>query len=205
MAFRSFATLRLQSSTVAQPLLGSFITAGIGAPASQPITLTLGTIAASATDAEALFGAGDPVWLVNPDGTGAEPARISNVLSSNQVVLGPQNTSGGGIFNPVTLQTHVSGVFGVGTWILLKQQVNNLFVQMEDGGGGTYSYIGTSIAMTALYRRLAKLPKVSAGQNPYTWSATENFGGNPFDTSELWILGGAGNSLDGYTPSYCIV
>lgn len=207
MALRSYATLHVQSTTVAQPLVGSWITAGIGAPSDVPLTLTLGTASQGSgpNDAEAIFSQGDPVWLLDPGTLIGEPAIITSVNTSNQVVLGPQNASPGGHNNPVTRLSHVSGAFGTGTWILLKQMVNNLFVQLEDGTGSTYVYIGNSPAMTATYRRVVKLAKVSSGQNPYNWSATENFGGNPFDISELWILGGANNSLDGYTPSFCVV
>ena len=43
MPFRSFGVFKLQSSTVPQPLVGSWITAGIGGPSNAPLTLTLGT------------------------------------------------------------------------------------------------------------------------------------------------------------------
>jgi len=210
MAFRSFGVLQIQSTTRPQPLVGSYITAGIGAPAGSPITLTLGTVAAGigggVTDAQVLFQPGDPAWIINADGSGAEPVFVSSVnAAANQITLGNQTTGGVAGNNPVTTKSHTSGVFGTGSFIALNIDVNNTLVMLEDGTGGTWSYIGVSYAMTATYRRIFKLPKVGSGSNPYYWDASEAFGGNPFRVSELWILGGAGNSSDGYTPSFCVL
>jgi len=202
MAFRTTALMHIQSTTVPQPLMGSFITAGIGAPASVPITVTLGTICAGDStvyDAEALFRVGDVVWLIDPDNTHGEPARISALPGGNQLTLGQQQGSPGGVNNPVTLNTHISGAFGTGTFIALHRSVNGIFVQMEDGTAGTWAYIGDSPLMTATYRRIVKLAKVSSAAQPQSWTATEYSAGNPLLTSELWILGGASNSNDGYT------
>jgi hypothetical protein len=189
--------------------MGSWIVSGIGGPSNVPFTVTLGDAAAASgfTDAQAIFRTGDPVWLIDPNGKNAEPAMVTSVSGAvtNQITLGNQQTSGGGVANPVTLNSHVSGVLGTGTFILLKQPANNVYVQMEDNTGGTFSYIGDSYAMTATYRRIVKLAKVSSGTQPQSWTATEYFGGNPFDSSELWILGGSGNSNDGYTPSLELV
>jgi len=211
MAFRSMGVLHVQSTSVPQPLVGSWISAGIGAATRTPITITLGTISgASATsDAQVIFKQGDPVWLLDPNGANGEPAVISSVnAGANQVTLSPQTThmseTMGGC-NPVTTRPHISGGFGTGTWIILAMSVNNLLVQTEDGTAGAYTYLGVSYNMTATYNRVFKLPKVLAGQNPFYWNASESFGGNPFNVSELWVLGGSGNSLDGYTPSFCIL
>lgn len=208
MAFRSFGVLHVQSTSQPQPLVGSWISAGIGAPTQDPIVLTLGTISgASATsDAQVLFQPGDYVWLIDPSGANGEPAIISSVnVAANQVTLGPQTTGGIAGNNPVTTKSHISGAFGTGTFIALALDVNNTLVQMEDGASGTWTYIGVSYAMTATYRRIFKLPKVGSSSNPFFWDASESFGGNPFRLSELWILGGSGNSSDGYTPSFCVL
>lgn len=207
MAFRTVALMHIQSTSVAQPLIGSFITAGLSGPVSQPVNVTLGTMVGSDSvpyDAEAIFRVGDPVWLVDPDGSDGEPARISGLPGGNQVTLGPQQGSPRGVVNPVTLNTHASGAFGTGTFILLHQMVNNIFVQLEDGTSGTWAYIGDAWNFTATYRRIAKLAKVASAAMPYNYNASETTGGNPFLTSELWILGGAGNSSDGYTPTCCV-
>jgi len=208
MAFRTTALLQVQSNTKPQPLIGSWITAGIGGPASQPITVTLGSAAVGSSvayDAEALFRSGDPVWLLNPDGTGGEPAQISALPGGNRVTLGQQQGSPQGVNNPVTLNSHVSGAFGVGTFILLHQLVNNFFVQAEDGNAGTFLYIGDAYNFTATWRRIAKLAKVGTGQQPYSYNAAEYSALNPFLTSELWILGGTGVNADGYTPTACVI
>jgi hypothetical protein len=209
MAFRSVGLMRIRSTTIAQPLIGSWITAGIGGPTNIPTTVTLGDAAAASgfTDAQLIFRTGDPVWLIDPNGKNAEPAVISSVANAvtNQITLGVQQSSGAGKDNPVTINPHVSGILGTGTFILLKANVNNVYVQMEDNTGGTFSYIGDYFGMTASYRRIVKLAKVNTGVQPQSWSATESFGGNPFDSSELWILGGSGNSNDGYTPSLMLV
>lgn len=204
MSFRTFGSLKIQSTTIPQPLIGSWIQAGIGAPSNVPFPVTLGVAASGSgfTDAQVLFRAGDPVWLVDPNGKNAEPAIVASVAGAvtNQITLGVQQSSGGGKDNPVTINPHVNGPLGIGTFILLKHEVNNVYVQMEDNTSGAFSYIGDYYAMTSTYRRIVKLAKVASGSQPLAWSAAENFGGNALDTSELWILGGSGNSNDGYTP-----
>jgi hypothetical protein len=146
------------------------------------------------------------VWLIDPNGSHGEPAMIQSVNGvANQVTLGLQTTGGIAGNNPVTTYPHVAGAFGTGTFIALALDVNNTLVQLEDGTGSTFAYIGVAYNMTATYRRIFKLPKVGSGSNPFYWDASESFGGNPFRLSELWILGGAGNSSDGYTPSFCVL
>lgn len=204
MAFRAFSLLQVQSPSRPQPVIGSWVGAGLSLPCAQPVEITLGGAAAGSgvTDAQALFRPGDEVVLINPDGTGYEKAYISSMANAaqNKVVLGHQHLAD----RPVTTQTHVSGIFGVGAFILLHAEVNNLAVQLADGAGSDYLYLGTAWNMTSTYLSFVKLAKVGAGSQPYLWSATETSAGNPFSTSELWILGGTGNSLDGYTPSYAI-
>src|SRR5438552_278671 len=111
MPFRTFATMALQSSTVPQPLVGSWITAGISGARSIPIVVTLGTQTVSPNvDASAIFNkAGDRALLVDPDGTNVEDVMISNV-SGNTVTIG---THRGGV---ATRFPHISGVFGTGTF-----------------------------------------------------------------------------------------
>lgn len=189
MAFRTSAVLSVQSTTVAQPLLGSWITAGIGAPSNHPITLTLGTATSSGNDATNLFRPGDPVWLVNADGSGAEAVAISGV-SGNTVTLGPQTTMDAiGGPNPVTRFAHASGAFGTGTFIALSWDANNVYVTYEDGATGAWLYLGNAYNMTATYRRIAKLAKVTGGTQPQSYSASMASPGNPFRVSEMWVLG----------------
>ena len=202
MGFRSFGTFKVASSTVAMPLLGSWITAGIAGPSKVPLTLTLGSALNAGNDASQIFSPGDWAYLLNVDGSNGEPVLISAV-SGNTVTLGNQTTHAepGGA-NPVTTLTHASGAFGTGTFIMLKLDVNNLVVQYEDGGTGPWLYIGNQWNMTAAFKRIVKLAKVTSGIQPYSWSATENSAGNPFNTVEMWVLGSTAGDL--YVPSFCI-
>lgn len=208
MAFLTYSLMKVLSTTQPQPLVGSYITAGIGAPSNIPLTLTLGTATAgggSTTDANILFTAGQEAWLVNADGSGAESVIVGSIPSgtSNTLILNPKHLSTGdsGV-SPVTQNTHASGAFGTGTFIIPKLNVNSVFVQMADNTGGTFTYFGNSPLMTATYRCIIKLAKVATGVQPYYWNSTETSPGNPLDTSELWVLGGTGNSSDGYVPSF---
>jgi len=178
-----------------QPLLGSWIASGAGitAPSKQPLVLTLGTACASGNDATQLFGYGDPVLLIDPNGANGENCRIQSV-SSNTVTLGPQNDDQ----NWVTRNPHVAGAFGTGTFIMLAIDVNNIYLQTEDANAGAWFYIGNQYNFTAAFKRISKLAKVASGVQPYSYSASENFFGAPFRTSELWVLGTSG---DQWTPT----
>jgi len=195
MAFRTFALFAIQSTNVPQPLAGSWIASGIGAPAQGPTVVTLGTMTTSGNDATNIFKVGDPARLIDPGGANDETVLITAV-SGNTVTIG--NLQG----NPATVKTHVSGAFNTGTFILPARLANNCFVAREDAGSGTWIYIGNDPNMTANFRRIVKLATVSAGTMPYNYGATESFGGNPFQMSELWVFGTA---TDGYNVSFAQV
>lgn len=206
MAFRSFGGIKIQSSAFAtpQPLFGSWITAGIGAPSNVPLVLTLGTATeggGAGTDADILFSSGDWAWIVDVGGTNWEPVLISAV-AGNTVTLGPLTTSAGGVSNPVTTKSHVSGAYGTGSWIIVKQMVSSLFVQGVDGNSGNFFYIGNRYNFNPYYRCLARIAKVTAGQMPYNWSSAAYGALNDFDSSEIWLAGDTANDV--VLPS-CIV
>ena len=204
MAFLTFAAMTVQSTSVAQPIVGSWISAGIGPPTDVPITITLGTISVTGSDATNLFRAGQEAWLINVDGSGAESV-IVGAVSANTLTLNPKHlATRDAAISPVTQYSHFSGAFGTGTFIAPHLQVNSAFVQAEDGGGSTYIYIGNQWNFTATYRRLAKLAKVATGVQPYFWNSTETSPGNPFLSSEIWILGGTGLTTDAYTPNFTV-
>lgn len=199
MAFRTFATMKLQSSSVAQPLVGSWITAGLTGPVAQPTVVTLGTACNAGNDATQLFYLTDEAWLINVDGSGTESVRIS-ALFGNTLTIGLKNNGLGAQGQGTgTINTHASGAFGTGTFIIPKTYVNNLLVAREDGQTGTWMYLGNAWNMTASYRRIFKLANVGSGSQPISYSASESYGGNPYDTSELWVFGTA-NDL--YTPVF---
>jgi hypothetical protein len=203
MAFRTFAVFKIQSNTVPQPMVGSWISAGIGGPSNAPITLTLGTATSAGNDATNIFKAGDHALLLDPSGANAEDVYISAV-SGNTVSLGPkaQLGTGPGGLSPVTEFSHVSGAFGTGTFITPNGQANNLFVACEDGNTGTWLYIGNAFNMTATFRRIVKLAKTAAGVMPFNYGATENFFGAPFPMSELFVFG---TLNDLYNVSFAIL
>jgi hypothetical protein len=196
MAYRKIgSTFTLAGTSQPQPLLGSWITAGAGitAPAGMPITLTLGTASTSGNDATNIFVAGEPALLLDPNGSHMETVRIASV-SANTVTLGNStDMSAQGGQNPVTRFPHVAGAIGTGTWIMPKQMANNFLVDLEDGGTGTWLYIGCSWAMTATAYRVFKLNKVAAGVQPQYYSSAMYSPGNPFDISEVFVMGTAGD------------
>jgi hypothetical protein len=204
MAFRTFgSTFAVASTVIPQPLVGSWVTAGLDGPAKNPITLTLGTATSSGNDAANIFRPGDQAWLINAGGTNPEPVLISSVLN-NTLILGQQNVGAvvGGI-NPVTIYQHASGGIGTGTFILLQMNFNNIYVTLEDGATGQWLYLGNAWNMTATSHRISKLAKVAANVMPYFYSASESSPANPFSSSELWTLGTT--VADTYNVSLCVV
>ena len=201
MPFRTFAVLTIQSTTVPQPLVGSWITAGIGAPSNQPLTLTLGTASSAGNDATNIFQAGDDVLLIDPAGT-RENARISS-LTGNTVTLGYKHAQPTGNIVPVTELPHVSGAFGTGTFIIPALSIKGLFVAREDGATGTWQYIGNAYNMSATFRRIVKLANEASGVMPYNYSADASYFGDPISAGELWTLGLSVG--DGYNVSYLLV
>lgn len=197
MAFRTAALMKL-AGVVPQPYIGSWITAGaVTAPSKVPLSITLGTACSTGNDATQLFLPGDPVLLIDPAGTNGENCRIQSI-SANTVTLGPQNDDQ----NWVIRNPHVAGAFGTGTFIALAIDVNNIYFQTEDGNTGNWFYLGNQFNFTAAFKRINKLAKVTALTQPYSYSASENYFGNPFRTSELWVLGTAG---DQWTPNLGVV
>jgi len=204
---RTFPLLHVQSTTVAQPLAGTWITAGIGAPSNYPLTLTLGSAAAgSGYNDSLIFQPGDPVLLIEPNGTNFEIATVGSIGGiANTLTLIPGNGAPAGNTNPVTQFKHTSGAFGTGTFIMLGIDANSVFVQPADNNAGTYMYFGTAYNMTATFRCIMELPKVATGQNPYFFSSSILPGINPIRANELWVLGGSGNSSDAYRLSYSVL
>ena len=188
MAFRTGAVMKVQSTSVPQPFWGSWISAvvtgSLAGSNTSPVTLTLGTACNAGNDASQLFIPGDPVWLIDPTGVNGEACRISGI-SGNNITLGPQNDNG----NFVTRNPHVAGAYGTGTFILLGIDVNNLFIQFEDGSTGQWLYLGNQYNFTAAFKRIVKLSKVTTNTMPFNFNATENFFGSPIRISELWALG----------------
>jgi hypothetical protein len=194
MAFLTGALLKLAATNTPQPFFGSWVTAGTGftAPSGQPLTLTLGSACASGNDASQLFTPGEAV-LIDPNGANYEAVLIQKV-SGNTVILGPSTfTDPYSRTGIVTQFAHIVGGIGTGTFIMPKWKVNGIFTQAEDGNTGTFIYFGNSYAMTAAYRRIVKIAKVTAGSQPTMWMSTETSAGNPYDTSELWAYGTSGD------------
>ena len=202
MSFRTGAVTKVASTSVPQPFWGSWITAvtvgSLAGANTRPITLTLGTACNAGNDATQLFIPGDPVWLIDPNGTNGEACLISGI-SGNNITLGPQNDDK----NYVTRNPHVAGAYGTGTFILLNIDVNNFFIQFEDGATGQWLYLGNQYNFTAAFKRIVKLSKVALNSQPFNFNATENFYGSPFRVSELWILGT--NTSDTYSVSLGIL
>lgn len=186
-----------------QPAYGSWITAGAGlaAPADVPIVITLGTACNAGNDAAQLFSKGEEAWIIDPNGLNGEAVRIMDILN-NTLTLGPQTTmTPDGRVNPVTLKSHPVGAINVGAFILPKQMANNVLIMYEDGGAGPLLYIGRSPTFTAAVNRIYKLTSVALNSAPTFWNAGMFSPGNPFDLSELFVLG-TGN--DKFVTSLCI-
>jgi len=197
MAYRQIpSTFTLASTSQPQPLLGSWITAGaITTPTGVPTVVTLGNAFTAGTNDAAMFVQGEPALLVDPNGANMETVRIASVnIAGNTVTLGnsSEHTAVGGP-NPVTRKSHVAGVIGTGTWIMPKQMANNFLVMYEDGGTGTFMYIGCSWKMTATAYRVFKMGKTTTGTPPYYYNSAMFSPGNPFDLSEVFIFGTSGD------------
>lgn len=195
MAYRQVpSTFTVAATDTPQPLIGSWVTAGAGfnAPSGVPLTLTLGTALTSGNDAS-IFAPGDEAYLIDPNGAHGEPVRIQSV-SGNTVTLGNQTDMSTQGQNPVTRFAHAAGAIGTGTFITPHQMANNFLVMLEDGGTGTFLYIGCKYNMTATAYRVFKLAKTSSGTQPQWYSSAMFSPGNPFQPSEWWAYGTAGDA-----------
>jgi hypothetical protein len=204
MAYRQIkSTFSLASTNQPQPMIGSWITAGAGitAPAGAPITLTLGTATTSGNDATNIFVNGETAMLVDPNGAHMESVHIASV-TGNTVTLGAStDTTAQGGANPVTRYAHVAGVVGTGTWIMPNMMANNFLLTFEDGGTGTFMYVGCSWAMTATAYRIFKMAKTASGVQPQYYSSAMFSPGNAFTLSEIFVFGTA---ADVYNVSIAI-
>lgn len=206
MAWETSGLLEIQgtTNTTPQPAWGSWVTAVVSGnfsvPSSSPITLTLGNANASGgSDATQLFPrfAGQYAWLIDPGvsfaGANAEKVFLQSV-SGNNVTLGAKplrsaSSPGMGTINPVTEFGHVAGAVGVGTYILPAFDLNNVAVTYEDGGTGPWLYLGNNIAMTTTTYRIWKMANTTTGTQPAYYNSAMFSPGNPFNMSELWVLG----------------
>lgn len=204
MAYRTSGKFTVASSTIPQPLFGSWVTAvspatGFQQAASAPLVLTLGTAQAAGNDASQIFQQGEPAWLVDPSGSNKGGVHGETVtiaaISGNTLTLGPKTSqpANGQIAAPFTEYPHVAGVVGTGSWIIPKQLLNNFLVQYETGGTGSYLYLGNSMLMTATLWRFFEMAAQASGQ-PSFYTASMTSPGNPYDLSELWVFGTAGDS-----------
>src|SRR5208283_2960313 len=165
MAFRTSGLFEIASSTVPQPMFGSWVTAvspvnGFANPSGAPLTLTLGTAQSSGNDALQIFAPGEEAWLVDPS-----------------------NTNAGGV--------HGEAAIGTGSYIIPKQMLNNYLIDLEDGATGPFLYLGNKQGMTATLWRYYKLGIVASDVQPYFYDTSMTSAGNPFDLSELYVLGTA--------------
>ncbi len=203
MPIRTFAYFKIQSTATPQPLCGSWITAGLTAPVpgNHPTTITLGTALESGNDASTIFKAGEYALIIDPNGANQETVLIQSVLN-NTLTLGYLNQT-----SAVTVNPHVSGAFGTGSFIIPNSAVNNIYIQTLDGNSAEID-VGTAYNMTppggtpSGFRMISKLTKVAAGTQPIDWSAAIAFGGDAFNTSEIWVVGTAN---DQYLASFGIL
>jgi hypothetical protein len=205
MAYRTSGRFTIAATNTPQPLFGSWVTAvspgaGFAQSAGAPLTLTLGTAQSSGNDASQIFTAGEEAWLVDPSvsnkgGVNAEAVRIASVLN-NTLTLGPKTITTPKTTYPFTENPHVAGSIGVGSWIIPKQMLNNFLVSYEDGGTGPFLYLGNSMLMTATLYRFYKMASVGTGTQPYFYNASMTSPGNPYDLSELWVMGTSGDTYN---------
>jgi hypothetical protein len=191
--FRPTPLLALRGSDIPQPAFGSWITASTGTitqPAGAPITFTLGNACVSGNDAALMFKAGEPAWLVDPNGANGEEVRIASVLN-NTVTLGPKTITNAKTTNPFTENPHVAGALGTGTYILPKQETNNVLIVYEDGSAGPWLYIGSGPLFTVATPQLIiyKIGFATTGTQPPYWNAGQFSPGNPIESSELFVAG----------------
>jgi len=197
MAYRQIpSTFTVKATNTPQPMFGSWVTAGpaafVAGPCGQPVVLTLGTALTSGNDA-GMFISGEPAWLLNPSNGVGETVRIASVLN-NTVTLGNQtDMSASGGPNPVTRAGYPVGVLGTGAYLMPKQMMNNFLIDLEDGGTGTFLYLGVKYNMSATAYRIFKLAKTSTGVQPQYYASGLYSPGNPLDSSEIFVVGTAGD------------
>lgn len=148
-----------------------------------------------------MFSGDKQAVLWDPNGSHFETVNIASV-SGNTVVLGPKTSQpapaqSAGLY-VYTEFPHVAGAIGTGTYILPRLDVNNPLIVFEDGGTGTWLYIGQGPLFTATFQRIYKLSKTASGTQPSYWNAGMYNPGNAFAPYELFVSGTAG---DTYTTS----
>ena len=194
--FRPSPLLTVRSSTLPQPAFGSWVTAvspvgGLSLPSGIPLTLTLGNAASAGNDASQMFQRGEPAWLIDPSGANFETVTIASVLN-NTVTLGPK-TSGS---NPFTEFPHVAGALGTGSYLLPKQETNNVLIVYEDGSVGPFLFIGSGPLFTitpSYYKVIYKIAFAITGTQPPYWNAGQFSPGNPVESAELFVRGTVGD------------
>jgi hypothetical protein len=193
VAYRSSGVFKVAATNTPQPMFGSWITAvsptgSLAGPTSAPIVLTLGTAQNSGNDAAQIFVPNEDVWLIDPNGANAEQCHVQSI-SANTLTLGQKHATNLSGLQPVTENAHAVGAIGTGTFIMPKQMVNNFLIDLEDGGSGTFFYLGNRYNMTNVLWRIYKLAKTTSGVQPQFYNPTMYSPGNPFDISELFIYG----------------
>lgn len=192
--FRSSSLLTLRGTNVPQPAYGSWITASTGniaKPAGAPITFTLGN-ASAGNDAALMFRNGEPAWLIDPGGLNAEQVTIATVLN-NTVTLGPKTTTNTKTTYPFTENPHVAGALGTGTYILAKQESNNILIIYGDGSAGPWLYIGSGPQFTTT-QYIYKIAFATTGTQPPYWNSGQFSPGNPMEAADLFVQGTTGDT-----------
>jgi len=205
MAFQTYAQFKIQSTSTAQPVVGSWVTAGFpGVPTKGSVTLTLGTALASGNDASVIFAGGGLAWLVDPGdttGTSGEEVSIQSV-SGNTVTLFPKRNG------EVLKYNHVNGAFGTGTFIIPIIEMNSFYIQSVPGNAG-FIYFGSNLGLLtpsgspSFRHGIARINKVASTIQPVDFSSAFSFFGNQISSQELWII--ADNANDQYQATFSVL
>jgi len=185
MATRAYKYFSITTTNVAQPMVGTTISAAVGtSDRPQNIAVADSTIFDQGT------------WLIIDTGSSEERMMITKIPDSTHVTV----QIPGGILAPTGCQkAHASGVA-----IRPSRMASHLFIQALDGNAQAL-FVGDDVsAKIDGTRCIAKIPAVFAGGVPGTY--VENFsssaGPNTLDMAQFWIVGTIG---DQYLPSIGVV
>jgi len=188
MANRTSKKFTIQAGGTPQPLVGTWITAGISPPTPDSAGNTLTNIAVNDSS---MFKDkhGDYAYIVSAALTLPERVLVQSVPDGTHItVRNLQNTRTG-------------GAFGAGDFVSLSLAVNSCYVQCTPANAAIL-YIGSQGIVKATYVNvIAILQPSGAAIQPFEFSDTRYYGPNPSASSDFWIDGTTG---DGYLPSFGI-
>jgi hypothetical protein len=174
----SFKYFTIRSGGHPQPLVGALVAVAVTAGSNKNIQV----------DDSSMFAIGNPVQIMEYDGTLLETCKVTLVPDGAHVTVAS------------VANNHAGGVIGTGAWVVLAQHIQSTYVQTKDGNTGAI-FLGTSVAMvTGTFARcVSKLMQVASGSQPTDFSDSRGGPCNIDNAASWWVDGTTGDS---YAPSF---